>query len=197
MPQDNIQANDPAFLYLNLRPTEEIKLIVRHHWAGFLSTLLIVLGMIIGPVVLLALGNTILKNVLDNYFPLLVLVTSGYVIFLLTFLLGSWINYYYDIIVITNERMINVDQEGLLSRRISELNMVQIQNVTAEVNGILRSLFNFGLLVVETAGEGTTARDVRGVEGYFTIEDIPDPSRVARLIIELHRLAVEEDENNP
>ncbi len=66
--------------------------------------------------------------------------------------------------------------------------MNQIQNVTAEVNGLLRSLFNFGTLAIETAGEGTSDDPSRpGLQGYFTISDLPDPNRLARIILELHR----------
>lgn len=187
---ETINKNDPAFLYLNLRPNEEVNLIVRHHWAGFLGTLVIVFFMGIFPWLLIGTFYLVLGPKLMDFREILIVILSSYYVFLLTFLFGNWINYYYDIIFITNERIINVAQEGLLARRTSELSMRQVENVTAQQHGFLRSLFNFGTLIVETAGFGSgDIPDVPGNKGYFTIEDIPDPNRVARLILDLHQAA--------
>jgi len=184
----NIDTNDPAFLYLNLHPNEEIKLVVRHHWAGFLGMLGIVLAMGLFPLLLVFAVNLAFESDLERLMPILIVAFSGYYLFLLTFLFGSWINFYYDIVFVTSERILNVAQEGLLARKVSELNLRQVQNVTAQVTGFLQSFFNYGHLVVETAGEGTTDDRTRpGLQGYFTIHDLPDPNRLARVIIELHR----------
>lgn len=194
---EQVNSNDTAFLYLNLHPGEEIKVVVRHHWAGFLTTLLLVLAMAVFPLFLLFAINLGLPGRLSEFLPIIVVLLSGYFIFLLTFLFGTWINFYYDMIFITNERLINVAQEGLLARKTSELSLLQVQNVSAEVTGFLQSFFNYGLLVVETAGEGTTDHNhpnTPSMRGYFTIEDLPDPNRIARVILELHRTLEEEDE---
>lgn len=190
--ENRIDANDPAFLYLNLHPQEEVKFIVRHHWAGFLGILTIVVLMALFPIFLLFAANLAFRGDLTAVMPVVTVVISAYLIFLLTFLFGNFINFYFDIIFITNERIINVNQEGLLARKTSELSLRQVQNVTAEVNGFLRTLFNFGILVIETAGEGTSDDPTRpGLQGYFTVQDLPDPNRLARVILELHRAAVQ------
>lgn len=186
--EDNINPNDPAFLYLNLHPEEEIKLIVRHHWAGFLGTIALALAMALLPLFLLFAINLAALGSFQTYGELISVFLTGYYLFLLTFLFGAWINFYYDIVFITNDRIINVAQEGLLARKTSELNMEQIQNVTADVQGLLQNIFNYGLLVIETAGEGTSDDPLRpGLQGYFTIQDLPDPNRLARVILEFHR----------
>lgn len=188
-----VDANDPAFLYLNLHPDEEIKYIVRHHWAGFLGTLGIVFAMALFPLLILLTANLALGNNLGEYTMIIAAIVSSFYIFLLTFLFGSWINYYYDILFITTERIINVSQEGLLARQTSELSLDEIQNVTADVSGFLPSLFDYGILVVETAGGGTSDNPHHaGLQGYFTIKDTPNPNLLARVILELHR----KDENN-
>lgn len=189
-----VDANDPAFLYLNLHPYEKIELIVRHHWAGFLGMAAIVLAMALFPVFLVFAANLAFSNSLVSYRDLINLGLSGYYLFLLTFLFGAWINFYYDVIFITSERIINVAQEGLLARKTSELSLRQVQNVSADLQGFLQSLFNYGLLVIETAGEGTSDDPHRpGTQGYFTIHDVPDPNFLARTISELHRAIDHED----
>lgn len=185
--QFDVDVNDPAFLYLNLHTDEEIKVVVRRHWAGFLGTIAISLAMAIFPVLVIILSHYVFDAPSKFTFFLVVLVASYY-LFLLTFIFGAWINYYYDIIFITSERLLNVAQEGLLSRQVSELSLGQVQNVSAEVSGFIQNYFNYGHLVVETAGEGSgEAQSKFGLQGYFTIPDLPDPNRLARIILELHR----------
>jgi len=189
-----VDKDDPAFLYLDLHPDEQIIMIVRHHWAGFLPTILIIVAMALIPLVILMGLNSVFTESIVDLSGLITILFTGYILFLLTFAFGAWINYYYDIIFITNERIINVDQEGLLARKTSELSMNQVQNVSADVAGFLPSIFDYGVLVVETAGGGTSDDPHRpGIQGYFTITAVPDPNRVARLILDLHREATSEN----
>lgn len=192
-----IDTNEPAFLYLNLHAGEEIKIVVRHHWAGFIGTLFLTFMMALFPLLLIFAGDLTLGDKVRDYYQVLVVAVSGYYLFLATFLFGSWINYYYDVIFVTNERILNVDQEGLLARKVSELSLLQVQDVTAQMGGFIQSFFNFGLIVIETAGEGTADDPHRpGLQGYFTVRDLPDPNRLARIILELHRQVLHEQKQH-
>ncbi len=193
-PTPLINQNDPAFLFLALHPAETIQAVVRKHWAGFLGTIGIVLAMAILPLLVYFIGPMAFPHSFENARVIILLISSSFYLFLLTFLFGAWLEYYYDIIFITSERIINVAQLGLLSREVSELGLVQIEDVSARQDGFLQTFFNYGLLVIETAGEGTSDNPLTsGIDGYFTIKDVPDPNRLARLVIELHR----QTENNP
>lgn len=193
--ENNIDTDDEAFLYLNLHPGEQIEMIVRHHWAGFLGTLALVLGMGLVPILIILAAMSLDGFGLANIMPVVVLFVSGFFVFLLTFLFGAWINFYYDIVFITNKRILNIDQKGLLARGTSELPLIQVQNVSAQVEGFLQTTFNYGTLVIETAGAGTSDDPTRpGLQGYFTINDLPDPNRLARIIIEFHNQAEGEDD---
>lgn len=188
-----VNEGDPAFLYLALHPQEEIKAIVRRSIFGFFGTIGLVLGMAIVPIILFLAAQIFFQSHFDQVRQVFILLVSSFYLFLLTFLFGAWINYYYDIIFITSERIINVTQKGLLARETSELGLNQIEDVTAQIEGFFPSLFNYGLLVVETAGEGTADGAIPGMKGYFTIPDAPDPNRLARLIIDLHRQSDNDD----
>jgi len=192
---EDVDANDQAFLYLNLHPDEKILFVVRHHWAGFLGTFGLFVAMGIFPILIVYVANLVLKDQIGQYLGIIVAGLSGYYLFLLTFLFGAWIDYYYDIIFITGERLLNVNQKGLLSREVSELSMQQVQDVSTQMDGFLRSYFNYGTLIVETAGHGTSdVESAHGLQGYFSVDDLPDPNRLARVISELHRKIAHEDE---
>ena len=192
--EEEVDANDQAFLYLNLHADEQILFVVRHHWAGFLAAIGLFLAMFVFPLLIIFVGKLIAANQFSQYYSFLVMGLSGYYLFLLTFLFGSWLDFYYDVIFITGERILNVNQKGLLAREISELRLEQVQNVSAQMEGFLRSYFNYGNLIIETAGKGTSEDPAQhGLQGYFNINDIPDPNRIARVILELRRRNADED----
>jgi uncharacterized membrane protein YdbT with pleckstrin-like domain len=65
-------------------------------------------------------------------------------------------------------------QYGLFSRKVSQLNMVNVEDVTAVQNGIFQTMFGFGSLNIETAGEQ--------VNFHFTY--CPRPGYYAKVILD-------------
>jgi membrane protein YdbS with pleckstrin-like domain len=61
--------------------------------------------------------------------------------------------YRQNILVVTDQNLIQILQRGLFSRRISRLSMSNVEDVTADQRGFLPTIFNFGTLMVQTAGE--------------------------------------------
>lgn len=84
-----------------------------------------------------------------------------------------WIDYYFDVWVITDERIINIEQKGLFMRKISELRYEKIQDVTSEVRGFLPTVINFGDVDVQTAGE----------EDNFLFRTVSDPYQIKEIIM--------------
>ena len=72
--------------------------------------------------------------------PLLILCSSAYYLAIWVFFLSSFVDYYLDIWIVTNDRIINIEQLGLFARSISELDLYQIQDVTSEIKGIFPTL---------------------------------------------------------
>jgi uncharacterized membrane protein YdbT with pleckstrin-like domain len=79
-----------------------------------------------------------------------------------------WTSYYLDVWIITNKKIIDVEQHGLFSREISFLHIDKIQDVTYEVHGIVATMMNIGDVSVQTAG----------VAGEFPIKGVPNPEYV-------------------
>ncbi len=85
--------------------------------------------------------------------PLLVLFASIFYLSILLFLYSEFTIFYLDISIVTNDRIVEMEQLGLFSRTISELELFRIQDVTSEVNGVFPSLFHYGNVFVKTASE--------------------------------------------
>ncbi len=77
---------------------------------------------------------------------LLLLWIAGFVI---------WTDYYLDVLVLTNKKIIDIEQKALFSRETTSLPLEKIQDITVNVDGILAAYFQFGNLEIQTAGENT------------------------------------------
>ena len=116
---------------------------------------------------------------------------SAYYLFIWLFFFHAFVDYYLDIWIVTDRRIVNIEQKGLFAREVSEQKLFRIQDVTSELKGIIPTFLNFGTVYIQTAAE----------EPRFVFKQIPDPGRVAQTIIKLveenkrfHHL-VEEKEN--
>lgn len=84
-----------------------------------------------------------------------------------------WIDYWFDIWIMTNQRVINIEQEGMFRRSTSELNYAKVQDVTALVEGFFQTVINYGDVQVQTAG----------TEEKFLLRTISDPNKVKEMIM--------------
>jgi membrane protein YdbS with pleckstrin-like domain len=60
--------------------------------------------------------------------------------------------WYNDLYVLTDQRIIDVDQKGLFSRTVSETTLDQIQEVKVEIKGFMENVLGYGTVIVQTAG---------------------------------------------
>ena len=88
-----------------------------------------------------------------------------------------WIDYYYDIWIITSERIINIEQKGMFTRKASELRFRKIQDVTTEVVGFFPTIINYGDVKIQTAGE----------QNEFVFRTISDPYVIKNIIMDLQK----------
>jgi len=107
--------------------------------------------------------------------PLAVLGGSAFFLFAWLFLFQNFMDYYLDVWIVTNKRILNIEQTGLFARTVSELRLYRVQDVTSTVKGVVETLFDYGDVEIQTAGEKTR----------FVFEQIPHPTRISKSILEL------------
>ncbi|HLD82075.1 MAG TPA: PH domain-containing protein [Patescibacteria group bacterium] len=150
--------------------------ILRRHWFTFLVTILLYVALIFVPffafLVIWNQMNDILIGPVS--FPIFVIVISIYYLSLWTFLFHAFIDFYLDVWVVTNERIISIEQKGLFSRVISEQMLYRVQDVTSEIHGLFPTLLKYGNLEVQTAGQ----------EQRFEFKNVPYPDKIVKLIHE-------------
>ena len=105
------------------------------------------------------------------------LIKSIYLMYLIAGIMTIWILYYLNYQIITNERLVDVDQKNLLYHSTTEIHLAQIEDVSSEIKGILGNLFNYGHVYVQTAGTKTR----------FEFDYVPDPNAVVKQISDLYQ----------
>ncbi len=167
------------------REGEMVEIIIRKHKISLLGSFLYLLAMITIPwIIFYFVVPFALPFFLQLiYTKLFVLFSLIYYLFLWLFVFIVWIDYYYDIWLITNQRLLDIEQKGFFSRTVSELDLKRIQDITSEVHGILSTLFEFGDIHIQTAGE----------KNRFILKAIPHPITVRRKIVKLYEKARREN----
>lgn len=81
------------------------------------------------------------------------LLVYFFILYTLLFTFNGWLVKYLDILILTTKHLVVIRQEGLFKRGVSVLDLGAIQDVAIKQTGILQTLFGFGQIVIQTAGE--------------------------------------------
>ncbi|MDP2837723.1 MAG: PH domain-containing protein [Candidatus Moranbacteria bacterium] len=163
---------------------EQVLNIIHRHWFNILTHYLVVFGC-----AFLVFGSI-------GSFPILfpeavtpanqaffLFAQNTFLIFLWLYGFLVWVDYYFDVWIITSERIVNIEQRGLFIRHISELRFSRVQDVTSSVSGLLPTILNFGDVYVQTAAE----------EERFVFRQVGDPFAIKSEVMRLSRVASQEN----
>lgn len=151
---------------------------VRMHWFFFLSRLLPYFFFALVPF-LIPLAITLVPQ-LSALVP-----DAGYATPLARLALGTWwlllwaaawntfTKTYLNAWVITNQRIVEIEQSGYFRREVSSLLLDRIQDVTIAINGVTDSLLGIGDINVQSAG----------AQERFTMANVPSPEYLRDLIM--------------
>ena len=176
---DMPKASTRALHFPTQRPDEHVFIFLRRHWSVLARQISHVCIFLFLPPIALAITYAIVPfEVIPGSLIYIVLVEgiSLYYLFTLLAYFHAFIDYHLDIWIVTDQRVISIEQQGLFNRVVSELNIGRVQDVTSEMKGKLQTFMHFGQVHIQTAGE----------EERFIFEQVPKPDEVARLILQVH-----------
>jgi hypothetical protein len=162
-------------------PGEHIVFYLRRHWFTFATVAVWYTVLFIVPL--------ILAVVIANWFPelherlfngeltetIVRLTICLYYLGLWVFLWNAWVDYYLDVWLVTNERVLSLEQRGLFNRVVAELRLSRVQDVASNVKGFWPTILHYGDVRVQTAGEMPN----------FDLKEVPRPYEVAEKILRL------------
>lgn len=146
---------------------EKIILLLRQHIVTNVPWVIAAIVMIIAPSIL-------------SYFPLLSFLPVRFqlmgVIFwyllTLAFIFERFLGWFYNIFIVTDRRIIDIDFVGLLYRQVDECHFDDVQSLTFSQGGFVRAIFDYGYVLIQTAAE------IENIQ----FEDVPDPAGVTKII---------------
>ena len=160
------------FEKIKLEPGEEVLATVRKHWFVIMAELFGTFTLILLPFVFI-IGAIVFRGFLGdfgeslfNHIPLLIFGSAAWILLSLLGGFAIWTHYYLDLWVVTDRRIILVDQVRFFSRNVSVFRLERMQDIEYKIKGIIPTLLNFGTLKAQTAGAH---------ESNFNSTGLPDP----------------------
>jgi uncharacterized membrane protein YdbT with pleckstrin-like domain len=160
--------------HLHLQPEEKISYTVRRHWIMLVKDAIgvVAIGLLpffIFPFLFSIMGLGGLST------PVITFLTTAWLLIVWIMLFTIWTDYYLDLWVITDRRLIDVDQIGLFHRKVSTLRIERVQDATVRIPSFLATILGYGNVLVHTAS---------GVKNISHMEGIPNPTAVQKIILE-------------
>jgi len=123
------------------------------------------------------LPNAIVNSVQLSFGPIELqgFLYSLWLVLLWMVFIARFTDYYLDKWVVTNKRIIDIEQRGFFIREISSVRYNKIQDATIEVTGLIPTLLNFGRIQIQTAG----------IEQEFILNTAPNPLINKERILEI------------
>ncbi len=149
---------------------EKVVLLLRRH-------MITNLGWIVTSILLVSTPIVLLVFELLSFVPANVLLVGLLFWYLITFafILEQFLSWFFNVYIVTDERVFDVDFIHLVYREMTDANLDQIQDVTVRVGSVIRTVFDFGDILIQTAGEVP----------QIDFEAVPHPDRVAQVLREL------------
>jgi hypothetical protein len=154
---------------------EKILLFLRRDFATNIKWILISLILLATPLLLPFIGK-----VFGNTLPFLSLkfylvLIAFYYLVVATYIYINFITWYYNVALITDRRVIDVDFSNLVYKDVATTKLSLVQDLSYAKVGVVRAFFDYGDILIQTAGSLDN----------FNFESAPDPEEVVHIIEEL------------
>ena len=149
---------------------EKVVLFLRKHWITDIPWMLMTVIMFLVPA--LTSGLSLFSSVPQNFMFLFMLV---WYLISIAYFIESFLTWFFNVYIVTDERIIDIDFFNLIYKEVSDANIDKIQDVTYKMGGVIRTLFNYGDVMVQTASEVPN----------FEFIAVPKPDKVAKVLQDL------------
>ncbi|HKC14663.1 MAG TPA: hypothetical protein VKC89_01720 [Patescibacteria group bacterium] len=177
-------ANDPhmftsfslypdGIFFEDKEPDEKILLFLRRHFITNLSWLGLSLVLAIIPFILIILRDNLSFFTFMNL-PLryLTFFTIFYYLLIFTYVFVKYITWYFNIGLITNKRVIDIDFSGLIYTNVAATKISLVQDASYSQVGVVRAFCGYADVLVQTAGSLDN----------FLFEGVPHPEKVVKIV---------------
>ncbi len=157
---------------------ETIILFLRHHWFTTLHWFGATIVFLILPIFIKPLLSSMFYYYNGRFIDVAVMF---WFLFTLTYFIRNFLDWYYDVYFITDERIVDINFKNMMSKQIADTRIERVQDISLSQQGFFESIFNYGDVLVQTAAE----------QSLFRFRSISNPKEVLRT---LQELIVQEEE---
>jgi hypothetical protein len=131
----------------------------------------------VAPLAVYAILATVFADIVADprYFSALVLAVSAYLLLTTVLFFVRFMAYYLDMWIVTNDRIVDIEQYNLFARTITELDLFHITDATSEVHGFFPTVFNYGNVQIKTASPNMD----------IIFHNVPHPNKIREELIHL------------
>lgn len=149
---------------------EQVILFLRKHFITNLPWVFVSIVMFCVPSFVNILG--ILDSIPANFRFIFILI---WYLITMAYTLESFLTWFFNVYIVTDERIIDIDFYNLTYKEVSDANLDKIEDVTYKMGGVIRTLFNYGDVLIQTAAEVTN----------FDFLAVPYPDKVVKVLQDL------------
>lgn len=164
---------------IKLEKDEVILKTLRKHWFVIGAELMGIFLILLLPffvIFILSISPTLTEKLpfdLFDYTTTIVFVLSTWALVCLIAGFTAWTHYYLDLWIITDRRVVAVNQIHFFSRNVSMFRLERLQDIEYYIQGFIPTLLNFGTLKAQTAGSH---------EHNFCFSGLPNPRELQSMI---------------
>ncbi|MCD8484894.1 PH domain-containing protein [Candidatus Woesebacteria bacterium] len=150
---------------------EEILLVLRQHPVVNVVWVTITIILMLAPFLLFPMIP--LQVILPGVYMFFLMV--AWYLFVTAYVIESFLGWYFNIYIITDERIIDIDFYSLIYKSVSEAKIEKIEDVTSTTAGFFGAFFNYGNIAIQTAAE----------KREFEFARVPQPAKITKFLNEL------------
>ncbi len=171
--------NPEGVCFENQEKGEKLVLLLRQHLVTqlvpFLEVIFLALvPLLAAPAIGLVVGNGLAFLETAQLFWLL----AFWYLFVFGFAFYKFVFWYFNVYLLTSERIVDFDFKGILHMETAYANLNKIQDVTPRIIGFGGTIFHYGSVHIQTAGE----------KNEFEFLKVERPDNVAQAILEQVRI---------
>lgn len=169
-PLDAFAPRPSQILFDSQLDDEDLLLLLRQHPITQVRWIFIILGLSLVPFLLSYIDFWSLMPGKYQFFATLL-----WYMVVTAVALEAFLGWFYNVYIITDERVIDVDFISMIYKNISAAKIDNIEDITTTTSGALAAIFDIGTIKIQTAAEVTE----------FEFANVPQPTKVTTLLNEL------------
>jgi len=163
--------NPEGLIFENQEQDEEIVLLVRRDLITNVPWIATALFLIFAPILVFIFSDLVTPFIQVSPQTQLI-ITLFYYLIVTGFILVEFTLWYFNVGLVTNRRMIDLDVSGILYKHTAETRLELIEDVSYAQVGSIRSIFNYGDVLIQTAAKFAN----------FEFDRAPEPAKIVRII---------------